>query len=118
MKKIALKISFYLLMTVLLLLTCLNNSYSQNSNPIPYLKGTVWGFCDFNKKITIVPQYNYVSPFYEGFAVVRKDTKYGMIDETGKIVIPIEYTNVTAFYDGISSVQDDEKYGGYDKTGK
>ena len=118
MKKNTLKIGISTTIFFFLFFFYQNNLFSQSIAPIPYLKGQVWGFCDFNKRIIIEPQYNFVSPFHEGFAIVRKETKYGMINETGKVVIPIEYTNVTAYSNGISFVQNGDNYGGFDTSGK
>ena len=50
-----------------------------------------------------------VSPFYEGFAAVRKGNQWGFIDESGKLVIDIRNdlvsnNNVDTSKDGISAI--------------
>lgn len=37
------------------------------------------------------PEYDEISIFSEGMAVVRKGNKWGFIDSTGKLVVPMEY---------------------------
>jgi len=49
--------------------------------------------------------YDNVSSFHEGIAVVQKDGKYGCIDKTGKLVIPLLYDDIESFYDGFSKVK-------------
>lgn len=39
-----------------------------------------------------VKQYDYIGPFFEGLAMVRKEGKVGFIDKTGKLAIPMKFT--------------------------
>jgi len=79
-------------------------------------------------------QYDYVSEYSEGFAIVKNDqafnynrkdyriiTKYGFINRQGKEVIPLKYDEVKPFLDGMALVAIDSsvrKFGFIDKTGK
>jgi hypothetical protein len=84
-------------------------------------------------------QYDYVSEYSEGFAIVKNDQsfnydrkdyhsiiKYGFIDKQGKEVIPLKYDEVKPFSDGFAIVALDSIYMGYsermygfiDKTAK
>ena len=38
-----------------------------------------------------IKKYDYVGPFFEGLAMVRKGEKVGFIDKTGKLAIPMKY---------------------------
>ncbi|MCQ2192805.1 MAG: WG repeat-containing protein [Paludibacteraceae bacterium] len=38
-----------------------------------------------------VKQYDYVGPFSEGLAIMRKNNKVGFIDKTGKLAIPMDF---------------------------
>lgn len=49
--------------------------------------------------------YELITKFKYGLAVIKKDNRYGYVDRFGDIVIPIEYTRATAFSEGIAAVQ-------------
>lgn len=69
--------------------------------------------------------FDLISPFHEGLAVVRKygksgyiDGKSGFIDTSGKIVIPLQFDSTNGFHEGLAYVKINEKYGFIDRTGK
>ncbi|MEO0233877.1 MAG: WG repeat-containing protein [candidate division WOR-3 bacterium] len=51
---------------------------------IPYRKGDKWGFCDRNKKIVIECKYDFVEPFYNGFAIVNINDEVFFINTKGE----------------------------------
>ena len=66
----------------------------------------LWGFKDSNGSTVIKPNYNGVSAFSEGLALVHqiidKEKQYGFVDQTGKIVFPLslKYQNIGSFKNG------------------
>lgn len=78
----------------------------EESEPIPYFNGSLWGFCDKYKNILIDCKYKGVERFSEGRAIVYED---GMkfIDITGKTIIinSEEYSNIHDFKDGFAKIE-------------
>ena len=66
----------------------------------------LWGFKDSNGSTVIKPNYNGVSAFSEGLALVHqiidKEKQYGFVDQTGKIVFPLslKYQSIGSFKNG------------------
>lgn len=54
-------------------------------------KDGLWGFIDLNGNMTIKPEYDGVSSFSNGYAVVAKNNNVGLIDTTGTVVLPLEH---------------------------
>uniref|UniRef100_UPI004048470D WG repeat-containing protein n=1 Tax=Flavobacterium sp. TaxID=239 RepID=UPI004048470D len=77
-------------------------SYSQNSELIPFVSASKWGFSDQAGKIMIQPVYDSVGFFntssvgvkYLTFAYVYQNKKMGVIDTQNKILLPITYQNI------------------------
>lgn len=57
----------------------------------PFIKDSLFGYKDLNNKIVIVPQFQYASKFYAGYAVVAKNKKFGVINPKNKILIDYKY---------------------------
>ena len=68
-----------------------------------------WGFISRDGKLVIPFQYDAVSSFHDGYAVVQKNGKYGVIDKTGKTVVPTEYDMIYMGDDGVFVYQKDGK---------
>jgi len=81
-----------------------------------------WGFIDKTGKIAIQPQFEYISDFFEGFALFKKkingDYKYGFIDKTGKIVINPQFEKASTFSEDLALIVLDDKRGYINKEGK
>jgi len=55
----------------------------------PFSNGTKYGLVDASKNLVVDYQYEFISVFKNGTAVVKKDGKFGLINSRGKeIVIP------------------------------
>ena len=76
-----------------------------------------YGFIDKSGKVVIEPQFDYVEPFSEGFARVKKDGKYYFLDKNGKVVIEPQF-DARDFSEGLAGVKKDGKWGFIDKNGK
>lgn len=59
--------------------------FSEGVAPIKN-KRNLFGYCDYNEKITIPHFFDYATDFINGKAVVVKDKKYHIIDKGGNIV--------------------------------
>jgi hypothetical protein len=95
----------------------MNLAYGQNPPEIEK-NHHKYAFVDKSGKEIILLNYDKVSSFSEGLAVVIQNNKSGFIDKTGKEVIPIKYDKVSDFSDGLSKVILDGKLGCIDKTGR
>ena len=65
-------------------------------------RGNKYGAINADGDMTVQPIYDYISPFYEGAAVVKLNNLYGLINTQGKVIVPIEYRNIYSFYDGLA----------------
>ncbi|MFB2539538.1 MULTISPECIES: WG repeat-containing protein [unclassified Acinetobacter] len=63
-------------------------------------------------------EYDDVSSFREGLAIVTKDNQKGYINQQGKIVVPIKYHSADLFNGGVAVVGLDDKLYQIDKSGK
>jgi WG containing repeat len=91
---------------------------------IPYSKNNIWGFCNPKREIVIDCQYDGVSFFKNGLAIVRRgimpqDREFAFIDENGKLIVPFLYGNMDDFSEGLAKVRQSgqEKYGFMDAEG-
>lgn len=66
----------------------------------------------------IKSKYDWVSPYHDNLAKVRKGHLYGFIDKLGKVVIPIKYEDAWDFRNQITRVQLRGQYGFLNKLGK
>lgn len=66
----------------------------------------------------IKSKYDWVSPYRDGLAKVRKGHLYGFIDKHGKVVIPIKYEDAWDFRNSLTRVQLEGRYGFIDTSGK
>lgn len=90
-----------LILTLTLLLSTAF-AYSQNSELIPFVSNSKWGFSDRNGKLKIQPVYDSVGFFnttsislkYLTFAYVYQNKKMGVIDTQNKILLPITYQHI------------------------
>lgn len=61
-------------------------------------KDEKWGYINEKGKVVINIEYDRVSPFYDGLAIVQKQldgkTKCGLINKYGKFVLPLEYNHI------------------------
>lgn len=64
---------------------------SQTNTLIPFVHDNKWGFSDTNLNIRLLPTFDYVSPFVNGFARVKKDSNWGLLDTNFQMVISIDY---------------------------
>jgi hypothetical protein len=112
---------------LMILLFSLGNGEQQ----IPYSKNVfaldmcTYGYINNDGRVIVKPEYDYVSEFSEGLALVSKInasgiSKSGFVDENGKLVVPLIYESTSnAFSDGVCWVQGKGgKYGYIDKSGK
>lgn len=88
-------------------------SFSDGMGPF-YMERTnrgkgKWGYMDKNLKVKILPQYDFVTAFSEGYALVRKKDKWSFIDMNGNklnLAVPIYiYGQERNFYGYLNQVK-------------
>ncbi len=67
--------------------------------------GGLWGFLDASLNVVIPPNYEEVSDFAEGFAVVKRNDLYGFINVQGEEVITPKYAYASSFEAGFALVR-------------
>lgn len=96
-----------------------------------FIRNNKAGFFDIHGQVVIEPEYDFASPFSEGFAVVCmgcrlrqldehftvEGGRYGFIDRKGSLVIPIVYDFADIFSDGRARVQLNNKWFYINKSG-
>jgi hypothetical protein len=86
--------------------------------------GGKYGFIDKEGKMKINAQFDGVTNFNEGVALVgkinkeEKDVLLGFINKKGELVINYQFKDAFFFQEGLAQVGDGKKYGFIDKTGK
>jgi len=61
----------------------------------PFIEGQKYGYIDAAGKEIIPAQYDDVSAFVEGLAIVSKETKYGLINKRNEAILPFKYLDVS-----------------------
>lgn len=98
-----------LLLFFLLAYTTASNS--QTRYLIPYREGELWGYADTNLHVVVIPRYDRVHFFSQGFALVKKGGKYGLLNTKGKEILPIVYDEINGCCEHMIAVR--EGYSGF-----
>lgn len=94
----------------------LSQDYLRNSQEFfPYNNGALWGFKNKEGEVMIKAQYEYVSAFSEGVALVIRNEKVGYINKSNDVVIPFHYEDGEDFKSGVVIVYKDDYVGMRDK---
>jgi hypothetical protein len=76
--------------------------------------GGKFGYIDESGKVVIPPQFDLVTSFSEGMALVGmgepEKAKWGYIDKTGKIVVPLALEAAGPFKEGLAPVLMEKKW--------
>lgn len=98
-------ISFFALPSALLFLLSLpGGELKAQRAPIPYHKGSQWGYSDSSGRIIIQPKYDSAGQFFIGRAWVKKDGLFWYIDTRGKRPFRKKFSAVSDFEYGIARV--------------
>ena len=76
-----------------------------------------WGFKNKNGDVIINEQFDVVSQFFDGMAVVVSGGKYGVINKKGEYLINPQYDELDYDSDGLFSARVGKKYGWVNKKG-
>lgn len=87
-------------------------------NLLPFRKGSLFGWMDYQGTIVYSPEYESLGLFKEGLSLVSKVGKYGYVDKGNQVVIPLIYDAGFDFEQGRAIVEKDGKSGIIDRTGK
>lgn len=61
--------------------------------------GTKYGAYNLDKsELTVNFDYDYLSPFKDGYSVAKKDGLYGVVDKNNNIIIPFAYSYLSNVY--------------------
>ena len=85
---------------------------------LPFKSGSLFGYMDYEGKIIVEADYEYLGLFKEGLAVAAKNGKYGFVDKGNRTVIPFEFDNATDFENGRAIVELGGKFGMIDRGGR
>lgn len=66
----------------------------------------------------VTPQFDQLTPFYEGFAMVANEQKWGYIDQRGLVIIDPQFVSVEPFDQGRAAVRIKDQYGWINRQGK
>lgn len=87
-------------------------------NLLPFRKGSLFGWMDFQGSVVYSPEYESMGLFKEGLSLVSKNGKYGYVDKGNQVVIPMIYDAGFDFEQGRAIVEKNGKSGIIDRTGK
>jgi hypothetical protein len=87
-------------------------------NLLPFRKGSLFGWMDFQGSIVYSPEYESMGLFREGLSLVSKYGKFGYVDKGNQVVIPMIYDAGFDFEQGRAIVEKNGKSGIIDRTGK
>lgn len=78
-----------------------------------------WGFIDRETSKFVVPcEYEEVSNYCEGFAVVKKDGRYGVVNTDGELITPCVFDKIFDYKNGFALAVREGKCGVLDSTGQ
>ena len=81
--------------TAFLLLSFFSFLVSQAQNPVVMFGADKkYGAVNYKAQVVVPFEYDYISEFSEGLAVVEKTKKFGLVDINGKMVIPVMYEKI------------------------
>lgn len=83
-----------------------------------YLIGMRFGLLDSAGKTITGPDFEFISSFNEGLAVINKSGRFGFINRKGEVVIPANYTYAKDFNEGLAAVEVEGKFGFINPFGK
>ena len=63
------------------------------------------GLVNFNKNITIPPQWSKIGTFHDGLAYAIKNERYGVVDMEGKVITDYQWSAVADYKDGFTIVK-------------
>ena len=70
---------------------------------------TKYGFENFNKTVVIPASFDYVLPFSNGIAAVKKGDKWGYINSSGKAITDFLFDDANSFHGFVAIVEKNDK---------
>lgn len=77
-----------------------------------------WGVVDRSGQWALMPRFDQIGPYREGFAPIRAVTRWGYADRVGRIIVPPLYEDVGGFRGGSSVVIEAGRCGVIDTAGR
>jgi hypothetical protein len=89
------------------------------SSVVSFTKGKQWGYISLkDKKVSIIPVFDFASSFHYGLAIVEVNALQGVINEKGKWIIPSIFTQIDLIADNFYLVSNGASYGLYSLSGE
>jgi WG containing repeat len=85
--------------------------------PICAFEGGLCGAVDKNGRTVVAPEFDWVSVFQEGRAIVIRGGRYGFVAANGRVIAEPKYDRVGAFLRGFTQVELGNKMGVIDRQG-
>ncbi len=89
-----------------------------NRSTISFSKDKKMGLLNMQGKLLTTEDFNQISFFRDGLAVVYKNKKVGLINEKGAIVVPLKYDYVGFVGESRCAIKVNDRYGLIDYSGK
>ncbi len=87
-------------------------------NYFPIAVDQKYGYIDSKGSIVIKPQFDEVSSFRNGLAVVAKESKFGVINKKNELIVDFNYDEILDFQEDRAIVIKNENYNLIDRTGR
>lgn len=91
------------------------NEKDEHSHVLKYFVSIednwIGGYLGDDFKEITPPLYDFLSDFYKGFGIVKKNEKWSFLNADGQEVVPFEYDKIGYFYDNIAPALKNNKYG-------
>ena len=84
----------------------------------PWLENEKFGYINQEGQLLISCQYEDASPFYDGLAIVSKQSKYGLINKRNEPVVDLVYDEILEPHDQFFIAQQQGRYGLLNQQGK
>lgn len=91
---------------------------NKGKKEIIIYENKLWGFYDKNGRKISEPQWEYVAPFNEGLAPVKRNGYWGAIDSNGDLIVDCKWQQLMTPNEGFFVVKNDNKFGFIDKSGE
>ena len=79
----------------LLLLSCFGYLLGLGQQPAPIWNADgKYGVVNSKGQVIVPFEYDYISSYNQGLAIVAKNKKKGLVDVNGKMVIPVMYEDI------------------------
>lgn len=80
--------------SIIILLLILNIELIAQESYYPISKKGKWGIIDSVGNVILEPKHDYLSPFNNNVAIIKKKNKYGLLNTNNEIITPTDYEEI------------------------